>query len=91
MNTIETERLILRMFRDANRDQYAEICADSEVMRYLGEGRPLPRAEAWHQMALIVGPGNSGATAYGRWRSGGVEGSLGGSASSTLRAGPVSS
>ncbi len=43
MNTIETERLILRMFCDADLDEYAEICADPEVMRYLGEGQPLSR------------------------------------------------
>lgn len=55
METIDTERLILRMFRDADLDDYAEICADPEVMRYLGEGRPLSRAEAWRQMAMIVG------------------------------------
>jgi RimJ/RimL family protein N-acetyltransferase len=55
METIDTERLILRMFRDADLDDYSEICADPEVMRYLGEGRPLSRAEAWRQMAMIVG------------------------------------
>jgi RimJ/RimL family protein N-acetyltransferase len=55
MITIETERLILRMFREADLDDYAEICADPEVMRYLGHGQPLARAEAWRQMAMIIG------------------------------------
>ena len=55
MNPIETERLTLRMFREADLDDYAEICADAEVMRFLGEGRPLSRADAWRQMAMILG------------------------------------
>ena len=53
--TIETERLILRMFREEDLEPYAEMCADPDVMRYLGEGKPLSRSEAWRQMAMIVG------------------------------------
>jgi RimJ/RimL family protein N-acetyltransferase len=55
MVTLETERLLLRMFREEDLDAYAAICADPEVMRYLGEGKPLGRAEAWRQMAMILG------------------------------------
>ena len=55
MATLETERLRLRMFREADLETYASYCADAEVMRYLGEGKPLTRAEAWRQMAMIVG------------------------------------
>jgi len=51
---LETERLILRMFRESDTDAYAEMMADPEVMRFLG-GRPLPRAEAWRSMALMLG------------------------------------
>lgn len=53
--TLITERLVLRPFRDDDLDAYAEICADPEVMRYLSDGKPLSRAEAWRQMAFIVG------------------------------------
>jgi RimJ/RimL family protein N-acetyltransferase len=53
--TLTTDRLILRAFRDDDLEAYAEICADPEVMRYLGDGKPLSRAEAWRQMAFIVG------------------------------------
>jgi RimJ/RimL family protein N-acetyltransferase len=53
--TLTTDRLVLRPFRDDDLDAYAEICADPEVMRYLGDGKPLSRAEAWRQMAFIVG------------------------------------
>ncbi len=53
--TLETERLWLRAFREEDLDGYAAICADPEVMRYLGDGRVLSRADAWRQMALIIG------------------------------------
>ena len=53
--TLDTERLRLRMFQQADFEPYAKICADPEVMRYLGEGKTLSRAEAWRQMAIIIG------------------------------------
>ena len=52
---LETERLRLRVFRDDDLDAYARICADPEVMRYLGDGKPLTRDDAWRQMAWILG------------------------------------
>jgi RimJ/RimL family protein N-acetyltransferase len=52
---LDTDRLRLRMFREDDLDAYAAICADPEVMRYLGEGKPLGRPEAWRQMAMILG------------------------------------
>ena len=55
MITLETRRLRLRMFREDDLDRYAAICADPEVMRHLGDGRALTRAEAWRQMAMILG------------------------------------
>jgi RimJ/RimL family protein N-acetyltransferase len=70
---LETERLRLRMFRADDFDAYAEICADPEVMRYLGAGKPLSRPESWRHMAFIVG--HWALTGYGHWavepRSGG--------------------
>ena len=54
MITLETDRLKLRAFRNEDIDAYAEICADPEVMRFLG-GKPLNRGEAWRQMATILG------------------------------------
>jgi RimJ/RimL family protein N-acetyltransferase len=53
--TLETARLRLRMFREEDFEEYARICADPEVMRYLGEGNPLTSADAWRQMAMILG------------------------------------
>ena len=55
MVTLETDRLRMRMFREEDLDAYAAICADPEVMRYLGDGRTLGRSEAWRQMAMILG------------------------------------
>jgi RimJ/RimL family protein N-acetyltransferase len=63
--TLETERLILRMFREDDFEQYARLCADPEVVRYLGEGKTLDRGEAWRQMAMIVG--HWGLRGYGPW------------------------
>ena len=48
--TLTTDRLILRPFREEDLDAYAEICADAEVMRYLGTGcRPSvhPQDHLW--------------------------------------------
>jgi len=53
--TLETERLRLRAFRNEDLDAYAAICADPEVMRYLGTGVTLNRHETWRAMAGILG------------------------------------
>lgn len=52
---LETERLVLRWFRDDDFDQYKLICADPEVMRFLGDGKPMSALEAWRHMAAIMG------------------------------------
>ena len=44
MNTLETPRLRLRMFREDDFDAYAGMLADPEVMRYLPQGAPMPPA-----------------------------------------------
>lgn len=61
---LETERLRLRMFRADDFDAYAEICADPEVMRYLG-GKALTRPESWRHLAVIVGHWTL--RGYGHW------------------------
>lgn len=52
---LKTERLILRGFQQSDLDAYAEMCADEEVMRYIGTGKVLSRAESWRSMAAIIG------------------------------------
>src|SRR4051794_41661397 len=54
MVRLETERLLLRPFADADFDAYAILHADPEVMRFL-TGSPLPRWEAWRSLAMFVG------------------------------------
>lgn len=51
---LETERLILREWRNADFEPLAAFLADPEVMRYLG-GHTLPRNDAWRNMARTIG------------------------------------
>jgi RimJ/RimL family protein N-acetyltransferase len=64
MTTLETDRLILRMWREADFEEYAAICADPDVMRYL-TGKPFSRLEAWRHMAFMVGHWQL--RGYGHW------------------------
>ncbi len=52
---IETPRLLLRPFVEADLDALARINADPEVARYLGTGKPSDRADTWRQIAVIIG------------------------------------
>jgi RimJ/RimL family protein N-acetyltransferase len=61
---LETDRLILRMFRSEDFDAYARLCADPEVMRFLG-GKTFERIEAWRNMASIIGHWHL--RGYGHW------------------------
>jgi RimJ/RimL family protein N-acetyltransferase len=65
MTTLETERLILRMWHEeTDFEAHARICADPEVMRYLG-GKPFTRLEAWRNMAFMIGHWQL--RGYGHW------------------------
>lgn len=55
MNEIQTNRLILRLPRESDLDAYAAMCADPEVMRYIGSGKTLSRTESWRNMAVVLG------------------------------------
>lgn len=52
---ITTPRLLLREFQERDFDSYAAMMADPEVARYLSNGKPLERGEAWRQMAMFLG------------------------------------
>ena len=52
--TLETERLRLRWLREDDFEEYAKICRDPEVMRFLG-GQPLTDFEVYRQMAYFMG------------------------------------
>lgn len=60
---LETDRLILREWRDSDLDAFAAIVADAEVMRFLGP--QLTRDEAWRNMAS--GAGHWLLRGYGTW------------------------
>lgn len=63
MITLETERLVLRMFRESDLDAYAEMCADPEVMRYLD---PVPDRDAAFR-GFCAGVGHWSVRGYGFW------------------------
>jgi RimJ/RimL family protein N-acetyltransferase len=63
--TLDTARLRLRPWHDDDLEPYAAMCADPEVMRYLGDGVPLSRANAWRSMAMFVGHWQL--RGYGTW------------------------
>ena len=65
MVTVETERLLLRPFDEADLDAFARISADPEVMRHVGAGHPLTRGEAWRAMAVVLGHWHL--RGYGPW------------------------
>lgn len=52
---LTTERLRLRGFEEKDLDAYAAMLADPEVVKFLGDGKPLNRVDAWRQIAMILG------------------------------------
>jgi RimJ/RimL family protein N-acetyltransferase len=65
MDTLQTDRLTLRMLRESDLDAYAEMCADAEVMRHIGDGQPMARPMAWRNLAMMVG--HWSLRGYGLW------------------------
>jgi RimJ/RimL family protein N-acetyltransferase len=51
--TLETDRVILRPWRESDLDAYAELMADGERTRFVGG--PLSRDDAWRKMAAYAG------------------------------------
>jgi RimJ/RimL family protein N-acetyltransferase len=52
---VHTERLVMRGFSDADLDEWAAICADPEVTRWVGDENGLSREDAWRRMAYFEG------------------------------------
>ncbi|MGH9760891.1 MAG: GNAT family N-acetyltransferase [Blastocatellia bacterium] len=55
MVTLTTERLLLRPWRAEDFEDYARMQADPDVLRYIGDGQPQNRADAWRNLAMVVG------------------------------------
>jgi len=64
-HSIETGRLRLRMFRLEDLDTLAVLFADPDVMRYVGEGKPILRDEAERALISIIQHWRR--TGFGRW------------------------
>jgi [ribosomal protein S5]-alanine N-acetyltransferase len=62
---VVTERLELRLFRLADHEAYARMCADEEVMRYIGPGGPNTPDISWRSMAGMLGHWDL--LGYGQW------------------------
>ena len=62
---LETARLTLRMFRGDDLDEYHAMCADPDVTRFLGDGKPLSRTDAWRHIAIFLGTWQL--RGYGMW------------------------
>ncbi|MFZ1996938.1 MAG: GNAT family N-acetyltransferase [Solirubrobacteraceae bacterium] len=60
---VETERLVLRGWREVDLQTFADIAEDAEVMRFLGG--VVDRAQAWRMMALFAG--HWPLRGYGSW------------------------
>ena len=61
---IETERLILREWRQGDFETYARWMADPEIVRWL-TGEPMARADAWRSLAVMAG--HWALRGYGFW------------------------
>lgn len=63
--TLITDRLVLRAFVQRDLDEYAAIFGDPEVTKYLGDGLPLSRSDAWRHIAMYLG--HWALLGYGLW------------------------
>jgi RimJ/RimL family protein N-acetyltransferase len=63
--SLDTSRLRLRQPAESDFDGYAALCADGEVMRYVGDHGALSREDAWRQFAMLVGHWTL--RGYGMW------------------------
>lgn len=62
---LETPRLRLRKFAERHWEPYAAMCADPEVMRYLGTGVVFSRDDTWRAIASMLGHWQL--RGYGMW------------------------
>jgi RimJ/RimL family protein N-acetyltransferase len=46
VDVLTTERLVLEPWAELRREEWARLCADPQMMRFIGRGLPWSRAEA---------------------------------------------
>lgn len=52
---LETERLRLRGFEQADAPAFARLNSNAEFLTYLGDGQPLNEADSWRVLAFLMG------------------------------------
>jgi len=62
---IETERLRLSALSERHFEQYSAMLADPTSTRFVGDGQPLDRMNAWRSMAMLIG--HWALRGYGMW------------------------
>lgn len=62
---IETERLRLCALDNRHFETYAAMLADAGSTRFVGDGQPLDRMNAWRSMAMLLG--HWALRGYGMW------------------------
>ena len=62
---IETERLRLTALDERHFEAYASMLADPSSTRFVGDGEPLDRMNAWRSMAMLLGHWQL--RGYGMW------------------------
>ncbi len=65
MPVIETDRLLLRMFRPDDLDELARLFSDPDVLRYVGDGKPVNREETDKALKSIIKHWTT--HGFGRW------------------------
>ena len=53
--TLTTARLRLTALAERHFEAYAAMLADADNTRYIGDGQPLDRMNAWRSMAMLLG------------------------------------
>jgi RimJ/RimL family protein N-acetyltransferase len=53
--TLETERLLLRWLREDDFEDHKRMCLDPEVMRFIGDGKPMTDIDVFRQMCAFMG------------------------------------
>jgi [ribosomal protein S5]-alanine N-acetyltransferase len=62
---VETDRLLLRQFREEDFESYFRIVSNPEVRRWMSNPDPATRADAWRHMAMTAGIWSI--RGYGHW------------------------